>query len=408
MKTRRLSLIATIFFAVLLFASCDPDEPEVIVARKHYVKSELLVTYPIEGVKTALNTMMLSQLNTQVKYGVKLYKVTYKTYFEGDSIVASGTIAVPETSDSKASFPLLSFQHGTITTKADAPSIGFNTNVSNQLMNYVASMGFIVAMPDYIGFGATQSKFHPFMVKQATNSAVIDFIRASKEFIGIDKPVSTNGKLFLAGYSQGATATMGALHAIETQLANADIKVTAAAAGGGAYDLNAFRNTIVKSNRYDQPNFVAYVLESFKKYEGLSIDYSEVYNPIYAPKIPGIVDGIKTGVEINAELSLVVEVLYTENFRMNFDADSKFTTMKTIMEKNSVRGWKSAVPINLYHGEKDEWIRSTQTTALVTELQAQGASKVNYTTLKNDAIPMDHTNAAPFMVINSILWFKTL
>lgn len=408
MKTRRFSLIATIFFAVLLFASCDPDEPEVIVARKHYVKSELLITYPIEGVKTALNTMMLSQLNTQVKYGVKLYKVTYKTYFEGDSIVASGTIAVPETSDSKASFPLLSFQHGTITTKADAPSIGYNTNVSNQLMNYVASMGFIVVMPDYIGFGATQSKFHPFMVKQATNSAVIDFIRASKEFIGIDKPVATNGKLFLAGYSQGATATMGALHAIETELANADIKVTAAAAGGGAYDLNQFRSKVLDVKKYDQPHFLAYVMEAYKKYEGLDIDYSEVYTSEFAPKIPGIVDGIKTGVEINSELSLVVEVLYTENFRLNFETDSKFATLKTIMENNSVRGWKSSIPINLYHGDKDEWIRSTQTTGFVTELQTQGSSKVNYTSIKNDVIPMDHTNAAPVMIVSSILWFKTL
>lgn len=408
MKTRRFSLVATIFIAVLMFASCKEDPIEETVARKHYVKSELLATYPIEGVKTALNTMMLSQLNTQVKYGVKLYKVTYKTYFEGDSIVASGTIAVPETSDSKASFPMLSFQHGTITTKTDAPSVGYNTNVSNQLMNYVASMGFIVAMPDYIGFGATQSKFHPFMVKQATNSAVIDFIRASKEFIGIDKPVSTNGKLFLSGYSQGATATMGALHAIETELANADIKVTAASAGGGAYDLNKFRSTAMNVDRYDQPHFMAYVLESFKKYEGLNIDYSEIYNPEFAPKIPGIVDGIKTGVEINEELSVVVKLLYTENFKLNFETDSKFATMKTIMENNSVRGWKSSIPISLYHGEKDEWIRSTQTTALVTELQAQGASKVNYTTIKNDEIPMDHTNAAPVMIISSILWFKTL
>jgi alpha/beta superfamily hydrolase len=404
MKTRRLSLFATVLFAVLMFASCDPDEPEVIVARKHYVKSELLTTYSGDAVKTSLNAMMLSQLSTQVKHGVKLYKVTYKTVFEGDSIVASGTIAVPETSDSKASFPLLSFQHGTITAKTDAPSIGYNSNVSNQLMNYVASMGFIVAMPDYIGFGSTQSKFHPFMVKQATTNAVIDFIRASKEFIGIDKPVSTNGKLFMAGYSQGATATMGALRSIETELANADIKITAAAAGGGAYDLNRFRNTVLNLEKYDQPHFMAYVLKAFKEYEGLDVNYSEIYTATYAGKIPGLIDGVKNGVQINDELSLVIEELYTENFKTNFETDSKFATLKTIMENNSVRAWSTTTPIKMFHGEKDIWIRSTQSTDLVKEFQTLKNTSVNFTALQG----MDHTTAAPIMIINSILWFKTL
>src|SRR5690606_4091336 len=114
-------------------------------------------------------------------YDIQIYKVVYKTLFEGDSVLASGVIAIPVPLTKKETFPLLSYQHGTIVKKNEAPSV--NTNA--EFMTYVASAGMVVAIPDYIGFGASSSAFHPFMHKEYTVNAVLDMIRAAKELIKV-------------------------------------------------------------------------------------------------------------------------------------------------------------------------------------------------------------------------------
>lgn len=400
-RNRIWSLLAVMLVFVLSFTGCKGTD-EFEVAQNYYVSSLKLASYEPSNIKKELSDYGMAALDSKIKYKVALYKVTYKTYFEGDTIVASGTICIPENAGKKDKFPILSYQHSTVLVKNDAPSVGYE-NFDNKFLNYVASMGYIVAIPDYIGFGSTSNEFHPFLNKQYTNSAIIDFIRAAKEFVGIEKISETNGKIFMAGYSQGASATLGALSAIENNALNDDIKITGAACGGGAYDLVSMEATVLAQSRYEQPYFMAYVLESFKTYDNLTLDYADVFNERYASKIPGIIDGIKTTTEINAELSEVVEELFTENYRLNNATDSIYTQLNTLLSENSIEAWKNTASIRLFHGMQDVWIKGDQSIQMEKAFTAAGSTDIEYTPLVGT-----HMIAAPLMFIEMLDWFPTL
>lgn len=395
------SLLAVLIVFVFSFTSCE-DEEEPVLAQKYYVNKVQLASYSTSIIKQDFTTYGVTAMNESVKYDVALYKVTYKTVLDGDTIVASGTVSVPVGIGKKDKFPIISYQHATMVAQREAPSVGYE-DLMNKVVNYVASMGYIVATSDYIGFGATSAMSHPFFQKEILNHVVVDFIRAAREFVSIEGVSKANGKIFMLGYSQGASVTLDALSAIENELINADIKVNAAACGGGAYDLLLMQNTMLAQARYEQPYYMAYMLESCKEYGNLDIDYSEIYNERYAKKIPGIVDGIKSGSEINAELSEVVEELFTENYRFNHATDSVFEDLNALLAENSTQAWKNTASIRLYHGMQDVWIKGDQSIQMEKAFKAAGSTNIKYEPLVGD-----HSLAAPFMVIEALKWFATL
>jgi hypothetical protein len=67
-------------------------------------------------------------------------------------------------------FPILSYQHGTIFRKNEAPSV----NTNNEFMLYLASTGMVVVIADYVGYGSSSTHFHPYMHKEYTVNAVLD------------------------------------------------------------------------------------------------------------------------------------------------------------------------------------------------------------------------------------------
>ncbi|NQU87518.1 MAG: hypothetical protein HQ541_17330, partial [Mariniphaga sp.] len=68
-------------------------------------------------------------------------------------------------------YPLLSFQNGTNTLHANAPSVNPDWELY-RFLEAVSSTGFVLAIPDYIGFGSTEEKFHPYLDKESTIQCV--------------------------------------------------------------------------------------------------------------------------------------------------------------------------------------------------------------------------------------------
>ena len=245
MKTKYF-LVILVVLSIGLMQGCKKDEEQIVpvylVNSSQYTSANHL--YTVDDIKGYIEQNGQSNVVSLATHDIKLYKLKYKTALEGDTITASGLLAVPVPADKKEAFPLMSFQHEVITAYADAPSTNPEGDLT-AMATYMASTGMIVMIPDYIGFGSTTDEFHPFMNKQYSAGAVVDFIKAVKEFIAIEKPCKTNGKLFLSGYSEGGSVTLAALDAIENDAANIDLTVTAATCGAGIYDLNKFRSWMI-------------------------------------------------------------------------------------------------------------------------------------------------------------------
>ena len=391
MKVFKIYWIAVL---ALLFvvAGCDKGEdPGNESVPKYLVESELTNEEPIESgsISTLLNFNGLEDLASKVKYNVNVYKIVYKTLFEGDSIRVSGLVATPVPTQSKDKFPMLSFQHGTLFQKSDAPT---ENGSESKYMAYLASIGMVVVIPDYIGFGESANLLHPYMNNEYTVNAVLDMIRASKEFIQVEDPCNINDDLFLFGYSQGGSATVGSLAAIETNAANSDLTVKAASSGGGAYDLVKFREWIMQQQLYEKPSYIAYILESYSQYSNVDIDYSLVFNNDFVD-IPGSIDGEVSESEIDQDFNThYVDELFNDDFENDsiFENADAYASLKQAFEDNKISAWPISAALYLYAGNKDVWVPGEQSIRLFQDFQQEGVgSKVKLTQLPD----MNHTSA---------------
>ena len=397
-----------LFLATLmLFTACGEDNNDDEITPKYLVDNEAFspaIPATVDNIKGIMNTFGVNALAENVKYDVNIFKIVYKTLFEGDSILVSGVVATPVPKKNNQTFPILSYQHGTIFTKAEAPSV----NTNNEFMTYLASTGMVIVIADYIGFGASSAEFHPYLHKQYTVNAVLDMIRASIEFVKIEKPCKINDQLFMFGYSQGGGATIAAMEAIENNAANNDLTVTAAAAGSGAYDMAGFRSWVLQQQRYTKPSYIAYLLESFSKYSNMNIDYSLIFNTEYAEKIPGLIDGQRSDNQVNDEIgSEYVQGLFNADFISNetYLNNDVYEPMRTAFAQNKVNAWATNTPLKLFYGTIDEWVPGDQTMELLKEFRSLGVgSNVEMKPLNG----MDHLTAFPQTLFDTMTWFLSL
>jgi hypothetical protein len=167
--------------------------------------------------------------------GAACYKLTYGTQnTTGGLVRASGLVCLPTPVSSNR--PVVSYQHGTIFLDSDAPS-HLLTSPDGLIGAVLAGLGFISVLPDYLGFGDSASMLHPYLHAETLSSATVNMNRAARTFF-TDPAISatTNGQLFLAGYSEGGYATLATQRVMEQSL-SAEFSVTASEPGDGPYDL---------------------------------------------------------------------------------------------------------------------------------------------------------------------------
>lgn len=412
MKTFKFPLVMILASLLLVYGCKEDEEPEEFKPQ-YLVDSEEIKP----SVKTSAFTLLLentefAEISSKLEHDVFIHKIIYKTEFEGDTIEASGVVFFPDNSNN--SFNMISYQHGTIFTNASAPSVymkskGYLTNPQNEAFAGIvmASMGNVVVMADYIGFGESSDLFHPYMHKEYTNNAVLDMIRASKEFVKKENSCKTNNNLFLLGYSQGASATVSALSAIENNNSNnSDIEVKAAAAGSGAYDLLKFREFVINKEPrfYETPSFVLYIIDSYKEYSNMDIEYSAIFSDPYAENVVGLIDGNTYANVIEEQLSNYVGELFNDDFEDHeiFMTSDIYAPVREAFVENTVSAWDVQTPLNLYHGNDDQCVPATQSTILYKEFsntyQSSNVKLVPFSGL-------DHTGAFFPTIKASLKWF---
>lgn len=364
----------------LFLAGCDSNDetaPRYLVsADEHLILGRSTVQAFVAGSGLDISPQ-------EIRYDVSLYKVQYRTTYKGQTITASGLVSLPQTTDP---IGMLSFQHGTIVAYDDAPSTTATGNQSLLLYASLASPGLIAAAPDYIGFGASESIFHPYYVEEATASAVIDLLHAARE-LAQSKGVVFNEKLFLAGYSQGGYVTMATHKAIEEEgLQGFDLIASFPAAGG--YDVKAMQEFLFALETYDQPHYIAYVARAYQIHYDWTAPLSEFFNEPYSSAIPELFDGTRSGPEINDNLTKNVSQLITEDLRLNIDTDPKFAYIRNAFIENSLLDWTPTLPMYMYHGDADVTVPYENSVQVYERFTASGSTSIEFVTLPG----ADHTS----------------
>lgn len=305
------------------------------------------------------------------RYAVTSYRIEYTTSdAAGQPVRASGLVSVPVKPPGSAS-PLLSYQHGSIFRDAQAPS---NNAVSSEIAVVLASLGYIVLAPDYVGFGASRGTPHPYLLSGPSAAAVIDFWSAARTWRS-QAGVLDNGQLFLAGYSEGGYVTLATHRALQWSASPWLSTLRLVVPGAGPYNVQATLDGLIDVVRQQQPLLGALIDPGFLKYLGGSAQ-REVRRALLRLLLPEDTD-----------------VAYDTRFLDRFLADDA----QAIARDSNVHDWSPALPVRFFHGRDDQTVPYRSATTTLQAMQLRGAaSRVSLTDCP--AVPASHLGCvAPYL-----------
>ncbi|MBC3882651.1 prolyl oligopeptidase family serine peptidase [Undibacterium sp. LX40W] len=175
-------------------------------------------------------------IGDKAKCNVMVIKLIYATIGPVDQAVqASAGLLMPIANgdNCKAPFPLVVSNHGTNVFEGFSQTSPKDGSVLNASA-YYASQGYAVVLPDYLGYGASTLDYHPNLHAENSAAVVIDAVRAARAWFS-NKKIALNGKLFLAGTSEGGYVTMTTQRVMERDFPN-EFKLTAVMAASGPYN----------------------------------------------------------------------------------------------------------------------------------------------------------------------------
>ncbi len=421
-------LFSSLLLGALLLGGCGIDNTD-----KNVVGNNLIIT---ADTFTPTLTLPKAALGADALAGIKSYKITYMTKdSRGNDVKASGLITLPDLSKEffaayknnlipgldnpkkrDFTFSMVSDQHGTIFTDAEAPSNTTMTNISSNnplAIGFAANALFMIIQPDYLGYGESNTT-HPFIIEDALANTTVDMIKAAIEFAN-KAGIPINGQLFLSGYSEGGYATMAA--AKEIQENHPDLHLMAVAPMAGPYDVEQMAISSLQAPMMSFPPFLAYIAEAYaNRYDDVTI--TDVVNQPYASMLPTLFDGTHSGMEIYASLpnaldgnlsKLAPDQLFVPAYSDQIISDPDNPLRKRFAE-NSVIDWTPKMPMHLYHCSNDMIIPYTMSTLAMNHFEASGAKNVELVTIdtveSNLSNPLQvHANCAPVAYQRAITWF---
>ena len=292
--------------------------------------SAALGTIAASDIAAALSSKESLAQDVVPRFGVTSYRLEYLTTgADGQEVRASGLVSVPQ-KPAGAKSPVLSYQHGTLFRDAEAPS---NNAVASEVAVVLASLGYIVLAPDYVGFGASRGTPHPYLLSAPSAAATVDFLTAARTWRG-QAGVADNGQLFLTGYSEGGYVTMAAHRALQAANSPHLQQLRMVVPGAGPYNVQTTMDGLVRLVRDEQPLVGALINPGFLRYLGGSVQ-REVRRLLLRALIPGDAD-----------------VAYDTRFIDRFLADD----VRALDEISSVYDYRPGVPVRLYHGRDDRTV----------------------------------------------------
>lgn len=403
-------LFITLIAVVTFSCTKDTEKPTPDKQKDSYLveykkvkeakKSDLLLT-AAAAVTIFGGNIDLSFVN-HISNDVEMYVVKYNTTFQGKKVIASGLVSIPK---SDATFPILSFQNGTNVEHKKAPSADYNSTLA-QFSTIISSTGFIVSIPDYLGFGASKDMFHPYLHKESTSQSIIDMLKAVKELTDGKVDAKSSKDLYMAGYSQGGWATMCLQKTLEIEHPEL-FNLVASSCGAGPYRLNTVISYLLKQTTYHTPYMIANVFNTMLKTGVVS---EETINTIvkepYASKITSLFDGVQTAGEINSQLSTNISEIIKQDFIDNFETSPKYKAIRDDLEKNSIGFWKTSVPTKLFHGTTDKTVPLATSEEAYSKMTQLG---VTDSTLEFLKLPnKNHSSAILPTEMATLIWFLQL
>lgn len=367
-------MIARVLAAVFVLVGAAIATPGAMAQGAVQVSSgvsyELIGRWDADRLNKVLSDDTPKFFGIDVKYtpatnAVKLYRVTYNSVVPergNKPIVATGLIAIPDIAGT--SFPMVSYQHGTVYEKTQVPSFPDQSPETQLMLAQFAGQGYVVIGADYFGMG-TSKEPEGYMVKASHSQATYDMLMASRAVLADLK--LTSSKLFIAGWSQGGFVTMAFLEKLES----AGVKVDAAATASAPVDIFVALNGFLSFPRKNDADWVnsLFILSSFsfENYYGVpGLARSVIAEPYYEAARKAYEREPFNVADVPTDLHKLIKRDY---FDAQYFAQSAYG--KLVAQTSAYR-WIIKSPVRNYYGEADEAISTGLGRLAMTYQQAIG------------------------------------
>lgn len=313
---------------------------------------------PLKSISTLKARVLLTFAGVDgipVENAVDCYRMQYSIGSGSEAIQLSGLLALPRDVVPRR---LVSFQHGTSTTRTAVPSQLDGTGLAAAIA--FAGNGYALIAPDYPGLGDSPGQ-HPYYVAAAIAPAVAGMIEASERIPGVP-----TGPVFLSGFSEGGWASLAALRVLEGK----GTPVLGSAQVAGAYDLrHVSLPAALKGGAPSHSLYLAYAAWGQAAYYRHPLD--SVLTPEYAAVVERVFAGAKPK-EIIGSLPTNPRSLFNQRFLDAFDRNEAHWYLDSFAA-NSLVDVAPRAPIRLYYGSKDLDVVPEEALAAARAMQARNA-----------------------------------
>lgn len=291
---------------------------------------------------------------------------TYESEDEfGKPVTLSGKILLPANGKFKR-FLLLS--HYTIGSNIEAPSNSF------PLEGIICPLGYCMVVPDYLGFGVTSDRIHPYLIKDVTARNVADMLLAARAFLDAAGYRPDFDDNILMGYSQGGAATMSVQYLIEHDPKYGVIKTHQLFAGGGPYDVRATFEEYINNDYADYPAATLMVLQSMAKCTNLDIPMEKLMQAKFLSNLDEWINTKNYLIpDVNKQMGTkqTSKILTPEAFNMQGDDIASFYSALT---SNSIASynWSPSCPCYVMHSMDDNIVSFVN--AVIAKSRWQGSN----------------------------------
>lgn len=279
---------------------------------------------------------------------------------KGDSVLLSACLLLPREGEVRG---LVVANHYTVCANEEAPT---------QSMSFDALFclkGYAVMMADYIGYGKTADRVHPYLHVPTESRTVVDMILHVLDN-EIDRPKKRrqpttlcgrkllSDSIVMIGYSQGAAVSVATAQLIAEHYADL-IPLRAVYVGGGPYDPASMYDKWVSDDYTAIPYAIPLTILGMDAGEQLHLDLTGLFRePLLSHYKEWITSKRYT---VNQLEQLMVSHHLSDH--MPPEGMDK-TVMNTAlfyhaMQRQSLLSFRPQVPLFLFHSTEDQWVPSS-------------------------------------------------
>lgn len=265
---------------------------------------------------------------------------------DGSPLVQSGKLILPAKGKIKN---MVIVSHFTIGANSEAPSEAF------PMEGILAGKGYAVVVADYIGFGVTADRIHPYMHTLSTSQSVIDMALAVKPYLEHIGRAPEDPEVILVGYSQGGSTTMAVMSRLQREFRE-ELPVKKTYAGGGPYDLCATYDISMKWDQTGIPCAIPMIIQGINEGENLGLKMEDFFKPRLLENYQEWINSKKYTVE---EIDNLINSSYLHEIMTDKGMDKTdihTARLYKALLTNSTLNFEPTSPVFMFHSRDDKTV----------------------------------------------------